>query len=167
MEILVGAWHAIRRNAETSRSQRTREEARQFGHNLPQQLKKIQGRLKFGYQFAPAFGATPEKGIGKPGKRPLVIAPLDDRIVQRALLDVLQDANDLPSVQAVLKTPRRLAESGGVVLMTLSARLKKPTMAGHVLLRVQTYQDSLRRSHEVLSSTLFSSRQMIPSSLNY
>ena len=39
------------------------------------------------------------------GKRPIVVAPLPDRIVQRAILDVLQEATDLPHVQEVLATP--------------------------------------------------------------
>jgi hypothetical protein len=67
--------------------------------------------MRGGYYFAPAFGATPPKGKGKPGKRPLVIAPLPDRIVQRALLDVLQDATELAGIQAILQTPTSI---GGI-----------------------------------------------------
>lgn len=52
----------------------------------------------------------PEKQKGK-GKRPLVIAPLEDRIVQRAILDVLQDADDLPQIKSVLATPTSI---GGI-----------------------------------------------------
>jgi RNA-directed DNA polymerase len=40
-----------------------------------------------------------------------VVAPLEDRIVQRAILDVLQDADDLPSVRRVLSTPTSI---GGI-----------------------------------------------------
>jgi len=110
-QVLVGAWHEIRRNAETSRSSATRDEARKFGRDLPRNLRRIQDRLRAGYVFKPAKGATPSKGAGKAGKRPLVIAPMADRIVQRAILDVLQDAPDLPAVRQVLDTPTSI---GGI-----------------------------------------------------
>lgn len=105
MAVLMGAWHAIRRNAETSRQETTKRRAREFGEDLVVNLRKLQSRLEAGYLFAKAHGATPPKAGGKPGKRPLVVAPLEDRIVQRALLDVLQDADDLPMVQDVLACP--------------------------------------------------------------
>jgi RNA-directed DNA polymerase len=111
MSTLVTAWHAIRRNAETSRTRSTKERARTFGADLPRQLRKLQDRLRDGYSFAPAFGATPQKGPGKDEKRPIVVAPIEDRIVQRAILDVLQEANELMPIQAVLKTPTSI---GGI-----------------------------------------------------
>jgi RNA-directed DNA polymerase len=111
MRVLLSAWHAIRRNSETSKSPRTREDARKFGRDLPLNLRRIQDQLRNGYRFRPAKGATPAKGAGKAGKRPLVIAPLADRIVQRAILDVLQDAPDLPAVREVLSIPTSI---GGI-----------------------------------------------------
>lgn len=101
----MSAWHAIRRNSETSRTASTKQAAREFGQDLPKNLRAIQDRLRKGYRFAPAYGATPAKGGGKPGKRPIVVAPLSDRIVQRAILDVLQDAVELSSIQRILATP--------------------------------------------------------------
>ncbi len=103
--ILVGAWHAIRRNAETSRTASTKQAAREFAQDLPRNLRRIQERLRKGYVFEKAYGATPAKGGGKVGKRPIVVASITDRIVQRAILDVLQDATDLAGVQGVLATP--------------------------------------------------------------
>lgn len=103
-ETLLQAWHAIRRNGETSRSPKTRQETREFGADLPRKLKSIQKRLRERpYKFSRQFGATPQKAKGN-GKRPIVIAPIEDRIVQRAILDVLQDAHELPQVQDVLAT---------------------------------------------------------------
>ncbi len=110
MGVLVGAWHAIRRNAETSQTASTKEKAREFGHDLPSNLRKLQDKLRKGYKFAPAHGAALSKGPGK-GKRPLVIAPLPDRIVQRAILDVLQQSPELADVKAVLETPTSI---GGI-----------------------------------------------------
>ena len=111
MAVLVGAWHAIRRNAETSQQDRTKRRAREFGDDLVVNLRKLQSRLEAGYVFAKAHGATPPKGSGKLGKRPVVVAPLEDRIVQRAFLDVLQNARELPIVQAVLACPTSI---GGI-----------------------------------------------------
>lgn len=111
MQVLVEAWHAIRRNAETSQTRSTKEKAKVFGQDLPRNLRKIQDRLRKGYVFDKAFGATPSKGPGKEGKRPLVVAPIEDRIVQRAILDVLQGAAELQNVQAVLSTPTSI---GGI-----------------------------------------------------
>ena len=108
---MVSAWHAIRRNAETSQQERTKLTARKFGENLPANLRKLQTRLLNGYRFDLAYGATPPKGGGKPGKRPIVVAPLEDRIVQRAILDVLQDAHEIEGVQRVLQTPTSI---GGI-----------------------------------------------------
>lgn len=110
-EVLNRAWHAIRRNAETSKSRETRQEARDFGYDLIKNLRRIMDRLRKDYQFAPAHGATPPKGKGKTGKRPLVIAPIEDRIVQRAILDTLSDCNSLENVQRVLATPTSI---GGI-----------------------------------------------------
>lgn len=103
-DVLFAAWHAIRRNAETSQQEKTKEAARQFGNDLPANLRALQDRLRAGYKFAKAHGATPPKGKGKAGKRPIVVAPLEDRIVQRAILDVLQDATEIETVQRVLAT---------------------------------------------------------------
>lgn len=110
MPVLVAAWHEIRRNSETSRSRQTRERARLFGGDLPRNLKRIQRRLAAGYVFSPARAATFDKEKGS-RKRPLVIASLEDRIVQRAILDVLQEARELVGVQEVLHTPTSI---GGI-----------------------------------------------------
>jgi retron-type reverse transcriptase len=110
-DTLLNAWHAIRRNGETSRSPKTRQATKDFGADLPRQLRRIQERLRRApYIFAPQIGATPQKAKGT-GKRPLVIAPLEDRIVQRAILDVLQGSDDLPRVREILLTPTSI---GGI-----------------------------------------------------
>ena len=109
--VLFGAWEAINRNAETSGSLASRQEVREFAHDLPKRLKSIQSRLVHGYRFAPQMPVLVAKGKGKSGKRGLLVATLEDRIVQRAILDVLLDATDLPVLQAVLATPNSI---GGI-----------------------------------------------------
>ncbi len=110
-DTLLQAWRAIEQNGLTSRSPKTKQNTREFAADLPRKLRRLQERLRNSpYQFDRQFGATPEKAKGK-GKRPLVIAPIEDRIVQRAILDVLQDAKELSEVQAVLSTPTSI---GGI-----------------------------------------------------
>lgn len=108
---LLRAWQTINRNAETSGSRTTRQKAREFGQNLPANLRKIQTDLRNGYRFKKPFGATPDKGPGKSGKRPIVVAPIEDRIVQRAILDLLQTKNLFPNIADVLETPTSI---GGI-----------------------------------------------------
>ncbi len=110
MRVLLRAWQIINRNAETSGSRTTRQRARDFSLNLPANLKKIQTQLRTGYKFAPAHGATPPKGGGKAGNRPIVVAPIRDRIVQRAILDTLQSKR-FPMIEQVLRTPTSI---GGI-----------------------------------------------------
>ena len=103
-DTLLKAWHAIRRNGETSRSPKTRQATKDFGADLPRQIRRIQERMRRPpYIFAPQIGTTPQKAKGS-GKRPLVIARLEDRIVQRAILDILQTSDELPGVRQILKT---------------------------------------------------------------
>jgi retron-type reverse transcriptase len=109
--VLFGAWNSIRRNAETSQVKSTKEEAKVFGQDLLKNIHKLQRRLREGYIFEKPYGATPKKGPGKVGNRPIVVAPLHNRIVQRAILDVLQNANDMPRIKAVLATPTSI---GGI-----------------------------------------------------
>src|SRR5262249_22217625 len=111
VDVLLAAWRAIQRNGETSRSSRTREDTKRFAAELPKHINSLQRKLRKGdYAFAPQTGATPAKASGK-GKRPLVIAPIEDRIVQRAILDVMQQAEELLGVREVLST---LTSIGGI-----------------------------------------------------
>jgi RNA-directed DNA polymerase len=119
--VLFKAWHAIRRNAETSQVKSTKEEARAFGQDLLQNLRKLQKRLREGYTFDKPYGATPRKGPGKPDKRPIVVASLHDRIVQRAILDVLQTGKGMPRIRAVLATPSSI---GGIPGRGVDSALK-------------------------------------------
>lgn len=102
---LLGAWRVIEANARTSQQTRTKEAAKKFGADLPGNLRRMQDRLRRGYTFSPVFGATPPKGLGKEGKRPIAVASLEDRVVQRAILDVLQQSSGLHRISAVLATP--------------------------------------------------------------
>lgn len=100
---LQRAWFTIRANAASSKSGRSKKEAADFDYALSQNIKRIQDRLRSGYSFSKPHGALKPKKSGT-GKRGLVIAPIEDRVVQRAILDVLQD-HHAPTIRSVLETP--------------------------------------------------------------
>jgi len=109
--VLLRAWQVISSNARTSRSWDTRKEAEKFAQDIPGNLRKLQDRLRSGYLFERPKGLVVPKGPGKSGGRPLVVAPLEDRIIRRAILEVLQAAKWLEPVQSVLET---LTSVGGI-----------------------------------------------------
>lgn len=111
-QVLLKAWRVIRANAERSGNKQSRLDAQKFDENLPANIESIQRRLQRGtFKFAPALGVAIPKGKGKVGKRAIVIAPVGDRVVQRAILDVLYQHCPSADLQAVLQTPTSV---GGV-----------------------------------------------------
>ena len=110
--MLLKAWRVIRANAERSGNRQSRIDAQKFDENLPGNIESIQRRLQRGaYKFAPAIGVAAPKGNGKSGKRAIVVAPVADRIVQRAILDVIYRCCPSAGVRAVVHTPTSV---GGV-----------------------------------------------------
>jgi RNA-directed DNA polymerase len=96
------AWTAIRKNGRLSKSEATREEIAAFEAEAIDKIVKIQRQLQIGsFKFPPVIGKKILKK-NKKGFRPLVIAPLESRIVQRAIHDVLVG---LPTLQIYVKTP--------------------------------------------------------------
>lgn len=100
MKTLSSAWRVVRASCMQSSSSEIRNEAIEFEADSFRQLKSIQSKLqKKKFEFLPQHGIAKKR----PGKssRPLVIAPIPNRIVQRAILDVLQD--NVAYVQEILK----------------------------------------------------------------
>jgi RNA-directed DNA polymerase len=89
METLARAWHVILENGRSSQSLSTRREIEEFARTAESRLEKIQRQLNLGrFIFKPATG-IPIPKQGKDAIRPLVVAPIPSRIVQRAILEVL------------------------------------------------------------------------------
>ncbi len=110
-QTLSNAWKHVKRNGLASISDEIRGKVNQFEEKSIQNLKRIYNQLlKNKFQF------LPQKGFGKPrpGKnpRPIVIAPVENRIVQRAILEVLQ--NKVPAVADILKIPTSVGGIKGV-----------------------------------------------------
>ncbi|WP_162789442.1 reverse transcriptase domain-containing protein [Altererythrobacter sp. ZODW24] len=104
---LEDAWRVIQRNGRYSKSDEIRHDIEAFAENATSHLRSIQHRLsRDQFEFGKAKGVPIKKldAQGRPtGKiRPIVISPLESRIVQRAVLNVL---NDVPQLQGYIKTP--------------------------------------------------------------
>lgn len=99
---LRAAWQRVDEAARRSPSAGTRDEARRFAAHADRHLARIAAQLREGR--APFEGAR-GLAVARPGKapRPIVIASIESRIVQRALLLVLES---IPAIRAsYLETP--------------------------------------------------------------
>ncbi|ACK51083.1 RNA-directed DNA polymerase (Reverse transcriptase) [Methylocella silvestris BL2] len=98
------AWKAVQRNSQTSKSIETRREVEAFEANSQSNLKRIADQLLHRKFIFPAAKGVPiQKAKGKRGDiRPLVVAKVEARIVQRAIHDVLIE---VPSIRRYVRTP--------------------------------------------------------------
>jgi retron-type reverse transcriptase len=103
-KVIEEAWQAIKRNARTSKSEATRNEIAAFEVNLSANLRRLPRQLQQrNFVFPPARGIKIPKGKNHGSSfRPLEIAAVESRIVQRAVHDVLVS---VPAVQRFVYTP--------------------------------------------------------------
>ena len=89
------AWRHVYQNGITSKSRDTRTEVKSFQGEAERQMRNIASRLqKKTFSFPPAQGIPQKRRDKTP--RPIVHAPVEARVVQRSILDVLQG---LPAVE--------------------------------------------------------------------
>src|ERR1700731_2030759 len=97
---LFEAWHHVRSCARRSRSSAIREAAEDFERRSHSALRGIQTRLaKHTYKFPAAEGLLKDKRkreLQNKPPRPIVLADIESRIVQRAILQCLQPKPDAP-----------------------------------------------------------------------
>jgi RNA-directed DNA polymerase len=106
-DVLHTAWRKVHENGLKSLSPETRDQVLAFDAEAARVLRRISDQLRRSrFHFAPQRGVA-RKRIGK-APRPLVVGAIQNRIVQRAILDVLQE---IPCITAVLATPTSI---GGV-----------------------------------------------------
>src|SRR5262245_20987877 len=99
---LHAAWAHVRRAASTSPSRLVRAEARRFEEEAADRIASLAADLAADrFTFAPARGVAVTRSGKRP--RPIVIAPLESRVVSRALLEVLE--SDARIREAFLETP--------------------------------------------------------------
>jgi retron-type reverse transcriptase len=97
---LERAWEVIKENAQTSTSDEVRSEVQAFAEKATENINSLSGQLaKRSFKFGKAKGIPiPKKAPDgkKSGKfRPIVLAPLKSRIVQRVVLDALSTVDAL------------------------------------------------------------------------
>lgn len=89
--VLRRAWAKVRESGLSSDSTQTRQDTRHFEKDWLRNLDRLSGQLRNGkFNFSGEKGITLSKGQGKVGVRPIVLAPIANRIVRRAVLEVLQ-----------------------------------------------------------------------------
>jgi RNA-directed DNA polymerase len=89
-DTLHKAWRRIRANGARSKAEETRGAIEDFERTANRNILRIQRRLREGtFEFDPQKGVLKSKSSG--GKRGIVMASVHNRIVERALLDTLQD----------------------------------------------------------------------------
>jgi RNA-directed DNA polymerase len=124
------SWSQVYAKAVRSKSADTSREARHFAENQRTNIERIAKRLHArSFQFAPQKGVLVQKK-NKTSKRPVVVAPIESRIVQRAILDTLQS---IPAIHAQLTegynfggVPGEGWGVPGAVLKVLQAVQSKP-----------------------------------------
>ena len=91
---LLNAWSKVYSNGITSSSYETRKGVEEFSKEVNRNLGHIETQLKKGtFRFLNSRGVA----ISREGKdpRPLVISPIQNRIVQRSILEILQSDKKL------------------------------------------------------------------------
>lgn len=121
--VMHGAWAKVRQSGYSSDSEQTVRDTRQFDHRFLAGLDALTKKLRNNaFEFSGERGITPPKAKGSNRVRPIVISPIPNRIVRRAILDVLQGygAEDaparsrwpgLPAIKNIMATPTSI---GGV-----------------------------------------------------
>jgi retron-type reverse transcriptase len=138
---LERAWRVIEENARTSQSEDVKREINVFREEAPRRLRSLSSKLSRGsFQFPPAKG-IPIPKRGKGGKisndnfRPIVLANVESRIVQRSILDVLLQ---LSALQKYVHTPHSFGGSGKDRKQTSLPFLLPSNLSFNALLREQT-----------------------------
>lgn len=104
---LEDAWRVIRENARTSKSVDVRSEIEKFTEDAGHKLRSLNIRLhRRTFKFPKAKGIPipkrDERGRATGKFRPIVLAPVESRIVQRALLNTLVE---VPRLEHFIHTP--------------------------------------------------------------
>jgi len=105
--VLRKAWRIVYESGLRSTSENTRKGVKVFSVDSEKHLDRISRQLRERkFRFAPAEGILKRQVGKKP--RPIVLAPIENRIVQRAILDVLQSD---PAIQGLY---RNVTSFGGI-----------------------------------------------------
>jgi retron-type reverse transcriptase len=108
------AWTVVKPHVVRSKDPAVRAAAERFGNPLDRSIRDLQAELRSGrFKFEPQHGILKRNkstyGAPKKPPRPIVVAPVRSRVVQRAILDICQTgqpkiARRLGSLPAVIAT---------------------------------------------------------------
>lgn len=103
---MESAWRTIQDNGRSSKSEDVRADIAKYQEDAAGNLRSLQKRLSSGkFKFPPAKGIPIPKLDAKGNKtgkvRPIVLASVESRIVQRAILNVLME---IPALKPFVKT---------------------------------------------------------------
>lgn len=88
-QLLWEAWRKVYENGLQSKSEDTQHQVKEFRKNEVRSIERISRQLRENrFTFKPAKGIPLKREGKKP--RPIVVSPVENRIVQRSILDVLQ-----------------------------------------------------------------------------
>lgn len=142
------AWRVVHRNSLQSQSEETRLEAEEFSKNSQHELATIFTELKNNsFKFPPARGIPIQKK-GKSKKRPIVRAPIRTRIVQRAMLDIIQR---VPSIRKMLHAGYNFGGIRGGGVPHAIARAYYTAKTHHYFVRtdIRSFFDSVPRDKAI------------------
>lgn len=106
---LYSAWLAVRRKARVSGHAPTRAKAGEIDENPVKFVKSLQRKLSARkFEFPPQRAVIKTSAKGK--KRGIVVSPIEGRVVQRAILEVLQSEDEritsqIQEIRSVLECP--------------------------------------------------------------
>jgi retron-type reverse transcriptase len=116
---LERAWRVIEENARNSKSENVKKEVATFRAAASRNLRSLSARLSGGtFRFEAAKGVPIPKNrkLGKANRddfRPIVVANIDSRIVQRSILDALLGVPSLAKIREHALQLRRDQEKIG------------------------------------------------------
>ncbi|EFL84310.2 hypothetical protein HMPREF0326_03164 [Desulfovibrio sp. 3_1_syn3] len=91
---LFEAWKTVHASGSQSLNLEIRSDVENYSGELFKNLEQLQRRLSRGsFSFSPVKGVLLQKGKGK--YRPIGIARIDDRIIQRSILNTLLEVNSI------------------------------------------------------------------------
>ncbi|MGY4309000.1 RNA-directed DNA polymerase [Bradyrhizobium sp. USDA 4369] len=114
--LLQRSWSIVRASGLNSLSEETVRKTKEFDANSLNHIERIAKKLRNGkFSFSDEIGVAPLKRSGN-GRRPIVVAPIENRVVRRAILEVLQgyelisdekrrNFHGVDAIRKVMKTP--------------------------------------------------------------
>lgn len=141
-----------------SESRETRAEILGFAEDAETRLQRIARRLQQRtFRFSPARGIAIPKKSNPAKKRPIVKAPVENRIVQRAILDVLQA---LPEIKARLQARRNF---GGIAEIGVPDAIEAAYTAARrsryfIRTDIKAFFDNIPRDRAVAKITKFTAQ---------